>query len=350
VAGLMQKIRLNRKVMGLFLVLAAVPAFAQDLGGTLIVANRAGGSVSLFDLTAGIEVARLPIGPKFPHEVAVSPNGRLALTGEYGPGVNPGRHLVVIDIAGANVVGRIDLGPDSRPHSVAFLPDDIRAVATMEVRDRLALVDTRTLEVLKVFPTGGREGHMVRLSPDGARAYVTSRGAEGTLSVVYLNEDLPPTVIRTGEGAEGLAVTPDGAEVWVVNRTAGSISIVDTVTLSVVDTIEAPSGAGRAEISSSGRVLVPNGTAQRAVPKFLSLYDVESRAVTDTLTMNGGEPGTGAYTIHIVGEAAFVADRSLNSIGIYDLDDFPSARMLTTDHDNPDGMAYSPLRVESMLR
>ena len=57
---------------------------------------------------------------------------------------------------------------------------------------------------------------MVRLSPDGARTFVTSRGAEGTLSVISLNSESAPVVIPTGAGAEGLAVTKDGREVWVV--------------------------------------------------------------------------------------------------------------------------------------
>ena len=67
-------------------------AFAQD--GTLLVVNRhsGAGSVSLFDLQTETEVARLPIGAGWPHEVAVSPDGRLALTAEYGE-VDPGRYL-----------------------------------------------------------------------------------------------------------------------------------------------------------------------------------------------------------------------------------------------------------------
>ena len=76
---------------------------------------------------------------------------------------------------------------------------------------------------------------MVRLSPDASRAYVTSRGAGGTLSVIYLNEDRDPTVIQTGPGAEGIAMTPDGNEVWVLNRVEKSISVVDTRILRVVD-------------------------------------------------------------------------------------------------------------------
>ena len=113
----------------------------QGLSGTLLVANRTGGSISLFDLATAVEIARLPIGPAIPHEVGVSPDGRLALTGEYGPNDAPGRHVVIIDVAEARIVGRIDLGPKSRPHSVVFMPDGRRAVVTLEQSDRIALLD-----------------------------------------------------------------------------------------------------------------------------------------------------------------------------------------------------------------
>lgn len=324
--------------------------FADEFEGTLLVANRQGGSVSLFDLATSVEIARIPIGPVIPHEVAVSPDGRWALTGEYGSGDDPGRHLVVIDIVNAHVAGRIDLGAQSRPHSMMFMPDSRRAVATMEQSDRIALVDIVDLTVLRSYPTGGREGHMVRLSPDARHAYVTSRGAEGTLSVITLSEELPPVVIATGRGAEGLAVTPDGAEVWVVNRVAETISIVDTGTFEVVETISARPGGRRAEISTEGRVLIPASSAAPATAKYLTIYDVASRRVIEELPINDGRPITGAFGIHIVGETAFATDRSAGSIAIYDLVDFPTARTLVTNHAAPDGLAYSPLRVAVMGR
>ena len=340
---------LNRVVGPLATVLALAgltgAVSAQELDGTLIAANRIGGSVSFFDLTTGLEMARLPIGPVIPHEVAVSPDGRWALTGEYGPGDNRGSRLVVIDVENAQITGRIELGPDSRPHSMVFLPDSRRAVATLEDSDRLALVDTVDLEVLNTWPTGGRDGHMVRLGPDGTTAYVTSRGAEGTLSVISLEDDSDPIVIPTDMGAEGLAVTPDGNEVWVVNRAAGSISIVDTQTLTIVDTLDAQPGAGRAEISAGGKALVPNGTGAQEAMRYLTLYDIEDRSVIGELATNNGRPGTGSFGIHIVGETAFVADRGERSISIYDLDNFPSAQALASDLPDPDGLGYSPLRL-----
>ena len=342
---------MTRLCVSFFLLLAALSSAAvQERSGTLLVANRTGGSISLFDLATGVEMARVPIGPAIPHEVAVSPDGRLALTGEYGPNDAPGRHLVVIDVAEGRLVARIDLGAKSRPHSMVFMPDGRRAVVTLEQSDRIALVDVVDRLVLRTYPTGGREGHMVRLSPDGAQAFVASRGAEGTLSVISLAGDAPPVVIPTGAGAEGLAVTPDGREVWVVNRIAKSISIVDAKLLKVTQTIDVLPDARRAEISASGRVLVPHGGADDAPAQYLSVYDLSSRALVNRLALHEGRTGPGGFGIHIVGDRAFVSDRAERALFVMDLQDVTSRRTLATGHDDPDGLAFSPVRVAVLER
>ena len=326
-------------LLAAFFLSASVEVHAQSTG-TLVVANRRGGSVSFFDLEAGLEVGRLPVGPRIPHEAAVSPDGRRVLVGEYGGGTDHGRHLIVIDLPGVRELGRIDLGARSRPHGAAFLPDGRHAVATMEESDRLALVDLDALEVVRTYPTGGREGHMVRVSSDGARAYVTNRGAEGTLSVIFLDEEREPVVIPAGEGAEGVAVSPDDAEVWVANRIANTISVIDTRTLAVAATIEAPPDARRVEMSPTGRVLVPNAAEGGSLAQF----DLATRElVVNRRIREEGESGSAG--ILAVGALAFISDRSDDAILLYDLEAPGVRRILATGHDAPDGIAWSPLRV-----
>ena len=331
-------------------LVTAGPAAAQGQEGTLVVANRAGGSISLIDLPTGLEVARLPIGPTIPHEVAVSPDGRYALTGEYGPNSAPGRHVVLIDILEARIAGRIDLGPNSRPHTALFHPDGRHAVATMQDSDQIALIDLESMEVVRTYPTGGREGHMVRLSPDATRAYVTSRGAEGTLSVVFLEEDRPPVVIRTGEGAEGLSVTPDGSEVWVANRQIESISVVDTRTLEVVAEIPSNPFAGRVEIGDNGRAVAPNGGGGGGpILQNLRLFDARQHTVLGEVPLNDGVPGDGNFGVMVHGDSAFVSFPDAGTIRIFDMQDLSEPPVLIASaHEAPDGMAWSPLRVGVM--
>lgn len=325
-------------------------ALAQD-AGTLVVANRTGGSISLIDLPTRIEVARLPIGPIIPHEVAVSPDGRRALTAEYGPESRHGQHVVLLDIPEARIVGRIDLGPKSRPHSVLFFPDGRRAVATMQSADRIAVIDLDAMKVVRTLPTGGREGHMVRLSPDASRAYVTSRGAEGTLSVIFLNENRPPVVIRTGRGAEGIAVTPDGREVWVANRHDDTISVVDATSLTVVATLPSRMAAGRIEFGANGLAVVPNGGAGRGpVPQYLRLFDLKGRTMLTEVPLRDGTPHESNWGVLIRGDVAFVSDPDVTStIRMFNLRALgkaePEVLAITAA---PDGLAWSPVRVAVM--
>jgi YVTN family beta-propeller protein len=325
-------------------------ALAQD--GTLVVANRTGGSISLIDLATRTEIARLPIGPIIPHEVAVSPDGRLALTGEYGPEKRHGQHVVLINIPEARIVGRLDLGPNSRPHTALFHPDGRHAVATMQNSDRIALIDLNTMKVVRTFPTGGREGHMVRLSPDGSRAYVTSRGAEGTLSVIFLKEDRPPVVIPTGPGAEGISISPDGREVWVANRAEEAISVVDTASLKVVARIPSRPAAGRVEIGRNGLAIAPNGGGGgKPVPQYLRVFDVKSRKMlTEVPLRDDGKPDDGNFGVLILGDVAFVSAPDEGTIRMFNLRELGKSApvVLARAHEGPDGMAWSPVRVNVM--
>lgn len=325
-------------------------ATSQSLDGTLLVSNRTGGSISFIDLITGVEVARIPVGPIIPHEVDVSPDGRLALTGEYGPNSEPGRHIIVMDVANATVLGRIDLGPNSRPHTVLFLPDGRRAVATMQDSDQLALVDLETMTVVRTYPTGGRDGHMVRLSPDGSRAYVTSRGAEGTLSVISLVDDSDPVVIETGLGAEGLDVSADGREVWVANRQEESITVVDTESLEVVATLDSRPYAGRVEMDPNGYAVVPNGGGGgEPVPQYLRVFNVGSREMIAEVPLRDGQPQDGNFGVLIHGGMVFASDPGEGTIQVFDLREPGNGRVLLSSHDAPDGMAWSQIRLNAMI-
>ncbi|MDD9996366.1 MAG: beta-propeller fold lactonase family protein, partial [Rhodospirillaceae bacterium] len=263
----------------LSVVIGTVNVFAQD--GTLLVVNRHAdaGSVSFFDLDTESEIARVPIGPGWPHEVAVSPDGRLALTAEYGR-ETPGERLVIIDIPTARVMGRIDMGPGTKPHDLVFLPDNRHAVVTLETTDRLALVDVVNHEVVRTYPIGdgAREGHMVWLSPDGSRVYVGARLGQGTVSVVYLQEDRPPTVIPSGLGAEAITITPDEHAVWAINQDENTISIIDPDTLAIVEKFDAGTQPRRLANLPGGRMAVIYGNRETA---GIHIYDVQTREVLD---------------------------------------------------------------------
>jgi len=339
----------QRRMLWTAVILWLIGSSAMALEGTLLVSNRSGGSISFIDLPTGVEVARVPVGPFIPHEVAVSPDGRLALTSEYGPNSAPGRHVILIDVPSATVAGRIDLGPNSRPHTALFLPDGRRAVATMQDSDQLALLDLEAMRVIRTYPTGGREGHMVRLSPDGARAYVSSRLGDGTLSVIFLDEDRDPLVIQTGAGAEGLDVSADGSQVWVANRQERSISVIDTESLQVVAELDSRPYAGRVEMGPDGYAIVPNGGGGgEPVPQYLRLFDVESREMITEVPLRDGRPQDGNFGVLIQDGMAFASDPGEGTIQVFNLDGLSDRQVMVSNHEGPDGMAWSPVRLDVM--
>jgi len=83
-------------VVLVFGLLAAAGANAE-LSGTLVIANKSGDSISFVDLALEREVARVPVG-RAPHEVAISPDRKAVLVGEYGPDDAHGGTVAVIEI------------------------------------------------------------------------------------------------------------------------------------------------------------------------------------------------------------------------------------------------------------
>ena len=66
--------------------------------------------------------------------------------------------------------------------------------------------------------------------------------------------------------------------------------------------------------------------------------------------MHQGRTGPGGFGIHIVGERAFASDRAGRALVAMDLTDVNTAGVIATDLDDPDGLAYSAVRVSVLER
>jgi YVTN family beta-propeller protein len=198
----MQFARLSAAVLLVGLVSCA-SSRARSASGTLIVLNKSDGTASAFDASshAARFTSKTGVGP---HEVAVSPDGKLAVVADYGE-QQAGSSLTVLDVASGALVRTIELGEPSRPHGIVF-EDARRVIVTSEVRHALLRVDVGDGRVLDVLPTEQEVSHMVVLTPDGKRAFVANIGS-GSVTAIDLASGKVVKQIATGQGSEGIAIT-----------------------------------------------------------------------------------------------------------------------------------------------
>jgi len=313
----------------LFLVAGSVQA------ATLVVANKAEATVSLVDLRSGKVAATLPVGTG-PHEVAVSPDGRLALVANYGE-KEPGSTMTLIDIPGAKVVKTIDLGEYRRPHGALFL-DGRRALVTSELSKAVLEVDVEAGKVVRQIPTGQEITHMVAVSPDRSRAYVANI-VSGSMTALDLKEGKAMGTVKTGAGTEGIDVTPDGLQVWITNR-EDAVKVVDAKTLEVIATIPVATFPIRAKVTPDGkRVLV-----SAVQSGDLVVLSAKERKVEKRIALSEDGPAPVGVIIAPDGKRAWVAHAEGGAVSIVDLQTGKRTGALTVGK-GPDGMGYSAVDV-----
>ncbi len=341
-----------RRSISILVLAVWLAASVGASAGTLVVANKSEATVSLVDTGTGEIRATLPTGTA-PHEVDVSPDGRLALVGNYGSRDEPGSTLTLIDVPAARVVATIDLGDQARPHGIVWL-DNRDALVTAEGRRALLLVNTETGDVVQSVATDADISHMVAVAKDRGLAFVANIGSD-SVTVIDLALGSRLAAIETGDGAEGIAVTPDGRQVWVTNRGEDTVSVIDASTRAPIVKLAAGAFPIRAEATADGRfVLVTNAKSNdlsvfstrdlsevRRVRFDAVSKDAEGRLFSDRFGSSSVPIG-----IQIVDDEgrAYIAHANADDISIVDLERWKVVGKLSAGRE-PDGMGWSPLTV-----
>jgi YVTN family beta-propeller protein len=310
------RIRIPLAMVGCLLAAASADA------GVLLVGNKSADTLWALDTATGVRTASFDTGVG-PHEIEVSPDGRLAVVSNYGDRERPGSSLTVLDWLAGEIARVVDLGEDTRPHGMAFLPDG-RLVVTTEGSNRLLVVDVQRGEVLQRIGVGEGVAHMVAASPNGQFAWVTNISA-GTLEKVDLAAGEVVASIRTGAGAEGVAVTPDGREVWVTNRADDTVTVAATDDLSVIVTLDSPGFPIRVAMTPDERhALVTNARAAT-----VTVFDVQRHEAVASIriadpsaeyqpTLLGDKALPIGVEVDPDGERAYVAVSGANEVAVID--------------------------------
>ena len=226
----------------------------------IVVVQKGDHSLGCYDLETGAELDRVPIDP-FPHEFAISPDGRLAYMAHFGVALaedpGPGGNSVsVVDIQARRRVGTIGCGEYRRPHDVTFDGDGALYILSEGTSNLLVVNDPQAGRIDHVIPTGGEGSHKVSVLRDGSMAFCSNMNSD-TVGVVFPKDpERPAVIIPVVKRPEGSVLDDEERRLFVVNREASGISIIDVKRLAVTSSIRTPRGPVRICRDPRGRLLV----------------------------------------------------------------------------------------------
>ena len=216
---------------------ADVPSSKSTHGPYLLVANQGDRSLSIIDPATDKQIAAVPVGGVTGHEVAASPDGRIAYVPIYGnsgvakPGTD-GTSMSVIDLASQKVIGTVDFGHGVRPHCPIYDPVSKLLYVTTEIDKSITIIDPKTLKIVGSIPTGEEYSHMLAISHDGQRGY-TANVKPGTVSVLDMKARKTITVIPISPFTQRISISKDDRMVFTSDQTKPQLAVIDTATNAV---------------------------------------------------------------------------------------------------------------------
>ncbi|MBL0170906.1 MAG: YncE family protein [Gemmatimonadaceae bacterium] len=320
------------------------------VSGTIVASNMDAHSVSIVDVASGATIATLQTG-EGPHEVAVSHDGRRAVVSIYGNRSAVGSSLMVIDLTNPNAPPRmVELGAgNQRPHGMAFLPDDKRLLVTGERAQRVLVVDLESGIIDSSVTTGQATTHMVALTRNGTRAFTTNIAAMSVSAIDVATRSIRAT-FPVGARIEGIAVTPDGREVWVGGNESKKVYVLNGETGVIMHTLDGFGMAYRIGITPDGKTAVVSDPGDEKI----HLVDIASHSVRRVIAVPAMAPAEGAalvaaspqgVTVSRDGKNAFVTLKAVGRVALVDIAAGSIVGTLQVGAGS-DGVGYSPLVIK----
>lgn len=256
----------------LVVMAAAGSTAAQSPKVLLLIANQgktpAENAVFFVDPEAKKVLYRVPVGGEGqPHNVVVSPDGKYAYTtnlvryaqwqnypGEKKqpswPEPLPSDSISIIDIPNHKLLYTVDVGPGAEPHGIGY--GGGRVFYTAEGYKSVGRVDPIQHRMDWIGGIGESRVHELVVTRDGTQIFTGNIGSSTVAAIhpwdpavdvqkVASKEEPPPwntTLINVGNGSEGIAMSPDEKEVWVLNRGDNTASIIDVASRKVINTLD----------------------------------------------------------------------------------------------------------------
>jgi len=208
-----------------------VPSYHLDM---LYVNNNNGNSLTPIDPRTGQPGTAIPV--EDPYNLYFTPDGKYAVVM-----AERDSQIDFRDPVTWQVVKSIEI-PHKGVNHADFTADGHTMIASCEFSGWVVRIDLTTLTYTGEVNVGGQPID-VRSSPDGSVMYVANQVKDGggvsVVDPVTMNER---AFIKTGAGAHGEYPSRDGTKLYVSNRSAGSVSVIDFATNAVVATWTIPGG------------------------------------------------------------------------------------------------------------
>lgn len=325
----------------LFVYLATMFLAPRAKAETLVVVCKSDFQVALVDPATEKVLVKLPTG-RGPHEVAVSPDGRTAYVSNFGRySVYPAgdmdhdkasNTITAIDLIDRKVKSTFDLGTHTGPHGMIVSHDGKTMWVTTETPQAVLELDSSSGKILHIWNTTQQRSHMIVTTPQESKFYVTNT-VSGTVSVIDRSTG-EVKVLTTGPGTEGIAISPDGKEVWAASRTDAKIEIISTASDTIVASF--PSGGKspkRLDFTPDGaQVWVTNSGSEAT-----TVFDARGRELIATIATSKDPSGV---SISADGHHAYVTNSAANLLTFVDV---ATRKILNTMQigTDPDGVAWS---------
>lgn len=230
---------------------------------TLYASDDTGNHLTPFDPRTGLPGAALPVID--PYNLYFTPDGASAISV-----AEERRQLVFYDPRTWTVQQTLPTPECAGIDHADFTVDGRTAVFTCEFAGRVAVVDIpgrrllRMIDMPRRHTTTGPQD--IKLAPDGSVFYVADSEEGG----VWVLDGAATKVLRqipTGHGAHGLYLSRDSTKLYVTNRHAGTVSVLDAYSGAPVATwsLGPDASPDMGNVTADGTQLWLSGRYSRAV-------------------------------------------------------------------------------------
>lgn len=218
---------------------------SADVNEQLWITNVHGDDIHIYEVGTWRLIDHIVVGPE-PHGISATADGRIVHVSIEHPDRDHGE-LVWVDAITRRVIDRIDVGP--RPHEIECTPDG-KWIYVPCHDGTWWIVDGFERRVVKRIGTGGRP-HNTIISPDHSRMYLAPMGLKvrindkkkylGPESVTVVDIDAGHEVIgeiKFSDHPRPITISADGRWIYQNVDDLTGFEIADTSTFKVVEEVE----------------------------------------------------------------------------------------------------------------